>query len=101
MVSDAVKVAREQRKAERERMLYEAIGKALDGALGLLQSDAISLLTAWVITEVLQNSRAPWADPSRPSSDPSTHWIGPIAAGGIEATLLAGFALNGFKESRR
>lgn len=92
MASEAVKVARIERKAQQEKMLF-------DGVMMILGNDVIKLLSAWVAVEYLQNTRAPWADPDRPTTDPSTHYIGSVAAAALQAAIAAGFGLNGFRES--
>lgn len=99
MASEAVKAARINRKAQQEKMLYDALMLVPEFIIQALQTDGLNLLASWVLVEYLQNSRAPWADPDRPSTDPSTHYIGAIAAGALQTALTAGFTLNGFAQA--
>lgn len=95
MTSEAVKVERIKRKVERERLLLEFGRDTLKTAL---ESDVLALLVGWMVVEALQNTRAPWADPSRPTNDPATHWIGPYAAAALQVAMTTGFGLNGFNK---
>lgn len=97
--SEAVKVARLNRKAQHEKMAYDALMLIPEFIIQALQTDGLNLLAAWTLVEYLQNTRAPWADPARPSTDPNTHYIGALAAGTLQTALVTGFALNGFAQA--
>lgn len=99
MASEAIKLKKLELKIQREKMLYDLGVRTLDNVTALAHIDGLALIGTWLLVEWAQNSRAPWADPLLPDNDPAAHYIGPIAAGTMQAAIAAGFALNGFGQS--